>query len=92
MLFFQGWDMIVRIGEIKKQIKTQFNIGMEEMDMTFTVRITLSLKKDDYGRGIRVFYKEIGAANEEQAQDFARQMLVGFLAEGVTVETEVVYE
>lgn len=60
--------------------------------MTFTVRITLSLKKDDYGRGIRVFYKEIGAANEEQAQDFARQMLVGFLAEGVTVETEVVYE
>lgn len=65
---------------------------MEEMDMTFTVRITLSLKKDDYGRGIRVFYKEIGAANEEQAQDFARQMLVGFLAEGVTVETEVVYE
>ena len=32
------------------------------------------------------------AANEEQAQDFARQMLVGFLTDGVTVETEVVYE
>ena len=62
------------------------------MNMIFTVRITLSHKKDDYGCGIRVFYKEIGAANEEQAQDFARQMLVRFLADGVTVETEVVYE
>lgn len=38
----------------------------------------------------RVFYKEIGAANEEQAQDSARQMLEGFLVEGVTVETEIV--
>ena len=60
--------------------------------MTFTVRITLRPRKNDYGRGIRVFYKEIEADNEEQAQDFARQMLIGFLADGVTVETEVVYE
>ena len=62
------------------------------MDMTFTVRITLRPRKDEYGRGIRVFYKEIGAANEKQAQDFARQMLMGFLTDGVTVETEVIYE
>lgn len=60
--------------------------------MTFNVRITLRQRKDDNGRGIIVFYKEIGAANEEQAQDFAKQMLEGFLADGVIVETEVVYE
>ena len=60
--------------------------------MTFIVQITLRPRKDDYGRGIRVFYKEIEAADEEQAQDFAKQMLYGFLADGVTVETEVVYE
>ena len=60
--------------------------------MTFIVQITLRPRKDDYGRGSRVFYKEIGAANEEQAQDFAKQMLIGFLTDGVTVETEVVYE
>ena len=65
---------------------------MEDINMTFIVQITLRPRKDDYGRGIRVFYKEIGAANEEHAQDFARQMLVGFLTDGVTVETEVVYE
>ena len=60
--------------------------------MTFTVRITLRPRKNDYGRGSRVFCKEIEASDEEQAQDFARQMLLGFLADGVTVETEVVYE
>lgn len=60
--------------------------------MTFMVRITLRPKKEDWGRGSRVFYKEIEAADEEQAQDFAKQMLYGFLADGVTVETEVVYE
>lgn len=60
--------------------------------MMFKIKITLRPKKDDYSRGSRVFYKEIEAANEEQAQDFTRQMLEGFLADGVTVETEVVYE
>lgn len=58
--------------------------------MIFNVMIILRPRKEDSGRGSRVFYKEIGAANEEQAQDFARQMLEGFLAEGVTVETEIV--
>ena len=56
----------------------------------FKVKITLIPRKDDYGRGCRVFCKAIVADNEEQAQDFARQMLEGFLADGVTVETEVV--
>lgn len=58
--------------------------------MIFNVMIILRPRKEDSGRGSRVFHKEIGAANEEQAQDFARQMLEGFLAEGVTVETEIV--
>lgn len=56
--------------------------------MTFIVEITL--RTEELGRGIRVFYKEIRATNEDQACDFVKQMLEGFLAEGVTVETKVV--
>ena len=58
--------------------------------MTFKVKIILRLSNDTCGRGIRIFYKEIAAANEEQAQDFARQMLEGFLVNNVDIETEVV--
>lgn len=56
--------------------------------MTFIVEITL--RTEEPGRGIRVFYKEIGAANENQACDFAKQMLEGFLTEDITVETRVI--
>ena len=53
--------------------------------MIFNVRITLKNKNNE----IRVFYKEIGAANEEQAMRFAKEMLEKFIADGITVETEI---
>lgn len=58
--------------------------------MTFNVEIILRTKEN--GGGIRVFYKQIGAANEDQACDFAKQMLEGFLADGITIETRVISE
>lgn len=89
-------DLINDIVDIQNRIKDQkerFHYKWEgKTDMTFKVRITLRPRKDDYGRGIRIFYKEIGAANGEQAQDFARQMLEGFLVDGISIETEVIYE
>lgn len=60
--------------------------------MSFTVKVKLKRKNNDYGNNVVVFYKEIEAANEVQAQDFARQTLKGFFADGVTIETEVVYK
>lgn len=58
--------------------------------MQFNVKIVLKPAQKDKGRGIRIINKKIEADNEEQAKDFAEQFLVGFLAEGVTVEVGIV--
>ena len=53
--------------------------------MIFNVRITLRNKNNE----IRVFYKEIGAANEKQAMKFAKEMLENFIADEIIFETEI---
>lgn len=61
---------------------------MEENFMTFCVEIILIKQKTE--REIRAFYKNIEAANAEQSCKFAKQMLNGFLANGISVETTVI--
>lgn len=56
----------------------------------FNVEITMYTT--ELGRGCRKFSKKIEANDEEQACEFARQMLEGFLAEGVTIDTKVISE
>lgn len=56
--------------------------------MTYNVEVTMYTT--EYGRGCRTFYKKIEAENEEQACDFAEQMLEGFLADNITVKTKVI--
>lgn len=56
-----------------------------EINMIFKVQIILRK-----GHEIRAFYKEIGAANEEQAMKFANEMLEGFLADGISISTEII--
>lgn len=53
-------------------------------------KVEIAMYTTEYGRGSRRFYKEIDAENEEQACNFAKQMLDGFLAENITIETKVV--
>lgn len=55
--------------------------------MIFKVQIILRKESE-----IRAFYKEIGAANEEQAMKFAEEMLEGFLVDGISISTEIITE
>ena len=52
--------------------------------------VEITLMTEEPGRGARTLYKKIEATDEDQACDFAKQMLEGFLAENITVETKVV--
>lgn len=54
--------------------------------------VEIAMYTTEYGRGSRTFYKKIEANDEDQACDYARQMLEGFLAEGVTIVTTVASE
>ena len=58
--------------------------------MTFNVEITMYTT--ECGRGCRTFYKKIEAENEDQACNFAKQMLEGFLSDNITVKTKVISE
>lgn len=58
--------------------------------MIFNVEITMYTT--ECGRGCRTFYKKIKADSEEQACNFAEQMLEGFLADCVTVKVKVTPE
>lgn len=74
--------------EVLKRISEPILLSREAKNITFNVEITMYTT--EYGRGSRTFYKKIKASNEDEACDFARQMLAGFLAEGVTIKTKVV--
>lgn len=52
-------------------------------------RVQIILRKESK---IIAFYKEIGAANEEQAMKFAKEMLEGFLVDGISISTEIITE
>lgn len=57
--------------------------------MVFDATIILRPRKDDFGRGSRYIPTKIVADSAEQAEDIAKQMFIGFLAQGVTVETKI---
>lgn len=54
----------------------------------YNVKITLRPLKTDYGRGSRIFYTAFDAISAEQAEDFGRQYVEGFLLDGIKVETK----
>lgn len=54
--------------------------------------VEIAMYTTEYGRGSRTFYKKIEANDEDQACDYARQMLEGFLAEDIILKTKVVSE
>lgn len=80
MEIFYGKDGTIILKPIKEERKTMF----------FNVEITMYTT--EYGRGCRTFYKKIEAENEDQACNFAEQMLKGFLANDITVKAKVISE
>lgn len=56
--------------------------------MRYNVKITLYTT--EAGRGCRTFLKTIDANSKEDACSMVEQMLEGFLADSVTMKTEVV--
>lgn len=57
-------------------------------NMVFNVEIRLYTTEE--GKGCRTFYKKIGADSKDQACDFAKQLLNGFLKNNIKVCTKVV--
>ena len=66
-------------------------IGLEENKMLYKVRAIL-IRKVNGNSSIVSFEKEVSAANEIQACKFMIEALKDFVAEDVTIETEIVTE
>ena len=61
--------------------------------MIYNVKIMLRKKKNEENKLAVKFvtiHKTIGAANETQAIQFAREMFDGFLADEIIMETEII--